>query len=544
MVYCEIGRSSYTLRFVRSITSPADMDAHSAHRRRLLAAATTLAGTALFAPPLARRVWSQRLPVNPFTLGIASGCPRPDGVVLWTRLAPQPLHGGGMPPEHVPVRWELALDDRFRSIARRGETLATPELAHSVHVELRGLDPDRIYWYRFIAGDVASPVGRTRTAPALEADAPRLRFSIASCQQLEHGYYGAYRHMAAEDVDLVVFLGDYIYEASWGRNRVRAHFAPEPTTVSGYRDRHAQYKTDPDLQHMHALVPWLFTWDDHEVSNDYANGQSQRLDADFVERRAAAYRAYYEHMPLERAMLPRGPDMRLYERFAFGRLALFHVLDDRQYRDVQVCPNPKLGGGSTVVRDALCPARRDERRTLLGWEQEKWLHTGLDQSRARWNVLAQQTLMTQLDRTPGEGVSHWTDAWDGYPAARKRLLDFIAARKPANPIVIGGDVHSHWVSELKEDFDRPASKTIASEFCGTSITSDAWPQARNLELLPDNPHVKFASSERRGYVLMELSARECRVALRGVDDARNRDTGIATQARFVVEDGRPGPRPA
>jgi alkaline phosphatase D len=350
--------------------------------------------------------------------------------------------------------------------------------------------------------------------------------------------------MAAEDVDLVVFLGDYIYESSWGRKHVRAHSAPEPTTLSGYRDRHAQYKTDPDLQRMHSLVPWLFTWDDHEVSNDYADLQGQYLEANFVQRRAAAYRAYYEHMPLERAMVPRGPDMRLYERFAFGRLALFHVLDDRQYRDVQVCPSPKRGGGSTLVQDALCPARLNERRSLLGWGQEKWLLAGLERSAARWNILAQQSLMAQLDRMPGAGVSHWTDAWDGYPAARKRLLDFIAERKPANPIVIGGDVHSHWVCDLKQDFDRPQSKTLASEFCGTSISSQAWEQAKNLELLPDNPHVKFASSERRGYVLMELFERECRVALRGIDDEKNRDTGISTQARFVVEDGRAGPQAA
>ena len=511
-------------------------------RRRLLAAAWALAGSGLVVAPAVRRVWSQSLSADPFTLGVASGCPRPDGIVLWTRLAPDPLNGGGMPSEDVKVAWELGRDEKFRGIVRRGEVQASADLAHSVHVELRGLEPARTYWYRFVAGGVQSPVGRTRTAPAIDADTRRLKFAYASCQQYEQGYYGAYRHMAAEDVDLVVFLGDYIYELSWGSHHVRKHAGPEASTLAGYRNRHAQYKTDPDLQRMHALVPWLVTWDDHEVANDYADRQGQYLQRDFVNRRAAAYRAYYEHMPLERAMFPRGPDMRLHERFQFGRLASFHVLDDRQYRNIQVCPNPKSGGGSALVRDVTCPERNDDRRSLLGWEQERWLHAGLDASRTRWNVLAQQSLMAQLDRTPGEGESHWTDSWDGYPAARKRLLDYIAARKPANPIVIGGDVHSHWVCELKQDFNRPDSPTLASEFCGTSISSQGWAQARNAALLPDNPHVKFASSERRGYVVMELSPQACKVALRGVDDEKNRDTGISTQARFTVEDGRPGPQ--
>jgi alkaline phosphatase D len=516
----------------------------SPSRRRLLTAAWSLAAAGLFAPLGSRRAWSQRFGADPFTLGIASGCPRPDGVVLWTRLAPDPLTAGGMGAENVRVRWELARDEQMREIVKRGEAIAAPGLGHSVHVELRGLDPDRHYWYRFTAGDAVSPIGRTRTAPAINADPQRLKFALASCQQYEQGYFGAYRHMAAEDVDLVVFLGDYIYESSWGRNHVRKHEGPEPTTLIGYRNRHALYKTDPDLQRMHALVPWLFTWDDHEVDNDYAADQGEHLEADFIKRRAAAYQAYYEHMPLERSMLPRGPDMRIYERFAFGRLALFHVLDDRQYRHVQACPSPKRGGGSNVVDDATCPERLDPNRSILGAEQEKWLHTGLDGSQARWNVLAQQTLMAQLDRQPGPGSRHWTDAWDGYPAARRRLMEFIAERKPGNPLVIGGDVHSHWVCDLKPDFDRPESPAVATEFCGTSITSQAWANSRNLALLPDNPHVRFASSEKRGYVLMELSGKQCRVALRGVDDEKLRETGIATQARFVVENGHAGAQKA
>ncbi len=514
--------------------------AFSVRRRRLLAAAGALASAGVLAPSRARSALAPRFAAYPFSLGVASGCPRPDGVVLWTRLAPDPLHAGGMGTEAVPVRWELARDEAFRCIVRQGIERATPEAAHSVHVELRGLDPDRVYWYRFAAGSAASPTGRTRTAPAPDAAVRRLRFAFASCQHFEQGYYGAYRHMAAEDVDLVVFLGDYIYESNRARDYVRSHAAPEPTTLIGYRNRHAHYKTDPDLQAMHAQAPWLFTWDDHEVANNYAGVQGQHLEADFVQRRAAAYRAYYEHMPLERAMLPQGPDMRLYGRFGWGRLAAFHMLDDRQYRHVQACPSPRRGGGSRVIDDLACPERNDPARSLLGAAQEQWLRDALDASGAQWNLLGQQSLMAQLDRAPGPGARHWTDSWDGYPAARRRLLEFIGERRPGNVLVIGGDVHSHWVCDLKPDFDRPDSPVVATEFCGTSITSQSWPQDRNLALLPDNPHVRFTSSERRGYVLMELSPALCQVALRGIENAKLRATPIATQAAFVVEDGRPG----
>jgi len=514
------------------------------HRRKLLAAAWSMAAAGVLVPASARIACAQRFQRDPFTLGVASGCPRPDGIVLWTRLAPDPLNGGGMPSEAVRVRWEIAHDERFRDIAQRGESMADAELAHSVHVEVRGLRPDRMYWYRFFAGEAASPVGRTRTAPAPDADHTRLKFAFASCQQYEQGFYGAYRHMADEDVDLVVFLGDYIYESSWGRRHVRKHSGPEPTTLEGYRNRHAQYRTDPDLQRMHALVPWLLTWDDHEVANDYANAQGQFLEADFVQRRAAAYRAYYEHLPLERAMMPKGADMRIYDAFTFGRLAQFHMLDDRQYRHVQVCPLPKRGGGSAIVQDASCPARHDPDRSLLGGEQERWLLGQLDRSQARWNILGQQSIMAQIDQSRDAGPAFWTDAWDGYPHARKRLLEFIGERKPSNPVVIGGDVHCHWVCDLKADFERPDSATVASEFCGTSITSQSWAQERIVEIQRRNAHAKYANSERRGYVVMALDKAQCRVALRGIADEKQRDTGIATQARFIVEDGRPGPQRA
>jgi len=509
-------------------------------RRRALRAAWSIALAGLLTPSVARLARAQpRFSADPFALGVASGCPRPDGFVLWTRLAPEPLVGGGAGVEALPVTWEVATDDRMRNVVRKGRAQTAPERAHAVHVQLDGLDPGHVYWYRFASGDAVSTVGRTRTAPAADATASRLRFAIASCQQYEQGFYAAYRHMLREDADIVVFLGDYIYESSWGRKHVRAHEAGEPRTLDEYRNRYALYKSDPDLRRMHEAAPWLVTWDDHEVENDYANDRSQRLDPDFLVRRAAAYQAYFEHMPLPPGAAPRGPAMQLYDRFAFGRLASFHVLDDRQYRAHQACPRPGRGGSNTVED---CPERLDPARTLLGEAQERWLQEGLRASGARWNVLAQQTLMAQCDRKAGPGTAFWTDGWDGYPAARRRLLDFLGRAKPANPLVVSGDVHTHYVCDLKPDFDDPASPVVASEVCGTSITSQSWAQARIDAMKAENPHIHFADARRRGYVVVDLTAKRATARLRGLDDEKDAASGLRTQATFVVEDGRPGPQ--
>ncbi|OGA39673.1 MAG: alkaline phosphatase [Betaproteobacteria bacterium RIFCSPLOWO2_12_FULL_62_13] len=506
-------------------------------RRTFLVSATTLTAAALVPLP---RVLAQQGPADyPFALGVASGYPQSDGVVLWTRLAPRPLEGGGMPRRPVEVAWEVAADEAFRNSVRRGTAVAAPELAHSVHVEVAGLEPARWYWYRFHAGQATSPAGRTRTAPVADTAVERMRFAFACCQQYEQGYYAAYRHMAAEDLDLVIHLGDYIYESSWGRNHVRKHEAGEPITLEEYRNRHALYKTDPDLQAAHASFPWLVTWDDHEVDNDYADRFSEdRMPPElFLKRRAAAYQAYYEHMPLPAWARPRGPDMRLYTRWDFGQLAQFHVLDDRQYRSPQVCPRPGRGG-SNVVED--CRERLEPQRTLLGAAQERWLFDGLAASPARWNVIAQQTLMAQVDRTPGEGQSFWSDGWDGYPLARRRLLAHIAEQRIANPVVIGGDVHMSVVADLKTDFDEPRAPVVATEFVATSISSQGRPRREIEAWAPDNPHVKYANPTRRGYTVMELSARRCVAHLRTLDDVKDPQSRIRTLIAFAAEEGRPG----
>jgi alkaline phosphatase D len=406
-------------------------------------------------------------------------------------------------------------------------------------VEVDGLVPARWYWYRFRVGGEASPIGRTRTAPAPGAAVERFRFAFASCQQYEQGYFGAYHRMLADDLDLVVHLGDYIYESSWGHSHVRHHGAPEPHTLDDYRVRHALYKTDPDLQAMHAACPWVVTWDDHEVSNDYADDRSQWAHPRdwFLARRAAAYRAYYEHMPLRRHMVPFGPHLRLYHAVGFGALARVLLLDNRQFRSPQPC-GPPGRGGSTVAED--CAERHDTRLTMHGEVQARWLQTALDRSRARWHVLAQQSIMAQVDRKPGPGRRFWTDSWDGYPAARRRLLDFLAARRPANPVVIGGDVHAFWVNDLKPDFDDPASPVVATEFVGTSITSQfARPELVDARRA-DNPHVRFADARPRGYVRVEVTPRRWQADLRALRDVTQPRSEADTLARFVVEDGRPG----
>jgi alkaline phosphatase D len=510
-------------------------------RRQLLSGALALGATQLTAP-ITRRVWAQpRFSSTPFSLGTASGYPLPTGVVLWTRLAPAPLQpGGGMAPDVVGVDWEVATDERMSNVVQRATAAATPEWAHSVHVEVDGLEPARWYWYRFRAGNETSAIARTRTAPAFTASVDKLRFAFASCQQFEQGYFGAYHRMLADDLDLTVFLGDYIYESSWGQNHVRKHGAPEPHTLEDYRIRHAVYKTDADLQAAHAACPWIFTWDDHEVSNDYADDRSEQNHPRewYLQRRAGAYKAYYEHMPLRRQMVPLGSQMRLFHRVAFGNLAQFHLLDDRQYRSHQPCVAPGRGG-SAVVED--CAERLDPKLTMLGEVQERWLETGLDRSRARWNVLAQQTLMAQLDRKPGPGQQFWTDGWDGYPVARRRLLDHLGKRKPANPVVIGGDVHMFWVTDLKPDFDDPKSPVVASEIVGTSITSQNTRKQEDVDaIIADNPHVRLGNPTRRGYVRVELTPQRMQVDLRAMRSVTQPRAPVDTLASFVVEDGRPG----
>lgn len=495
----------------------------------LKSSASLLLGSYLTAPALARVSFKS----DPFKLGVASGSPLPNSVVLWTRLAPNPLEGGGLDPQSIKVKWEVAYDEAFNKIAKSGETTASPAYAHSVHVEAEGLEPARSYWYRFFAGDAVSPIGCTRTAPGADSLDP-LRFAFASCQMYEQGYFTAHRHMAAEDLDLVVFLGDYIYERSWGRNDVRKHEGAEVETLDQYRNRYACYKGDRDLQLCHSRFPFIVTWDDHEVDNDYANDRAEDLQPNFLERRAAAYQAFFEHMPLRRACAPHNANMCIYQAFDFGRLARFYVLDDRQYRDYEVCPKPGRAG-SNYIND--CAERKDPKRSMLGWDQEKWLEKRLKDSSANWDVIVQQTLMSQSVHDEGK---FFTDGWDGYPAARRRLLEAVSARPASDTIVVGGDIHAYAVADLKLDFDDAKAATVATEFCGTSISSQGPPRAKIDSFLKYNPHIRYANGDLRGYVRVILDRKQANVTLRSIDSEKTPESNVKNLAQFVVAKGRPG----
>ncbi len=506
-------------------------------RRSFFAATASLAAASLWAHR-AEGIVLRRIKVegNPFTLGIASGDPAPTSVVIWTRLAPRPIEGGGMPDEAVEVAWEVAEDEQFSKVVRKGTLPAVPDWSHSVHVEVEGLAPARTYWYRFHASGTDSPIGRTRTTPPVESLPERLQFTFASCQHFESGLFTAYEHMAQDDLDLVIHLGDYIYEGPATKLGVRKHVGPKLRSLDDYRNRHAQYKTDAALQAAHAAFPWLVTWDDHEFENNCAGAISQNKEVsqeDFLKHRAAAYQAYYEHMPLRRASLPSGPDMQLYRRVAFGRLAELFVLDTRQYRTDQ----PHGDGNKPQGDEAL-----DPKGTLLGAEQEKWLLDGLAASAGRWNVLAQQVMMGRVDREAGERAAFSMDHWPGYEANRRRILKFLDERKITNPVTIAGDIHSNWANNLIADFDDLDSRVVASEFVGTSISSggDGTRTPRNLDrTLAENPFVKFHTAE-RGYVRCIVTPNQWRSDYQAVEYVTRPGAPLITRASFVVADGKPG----
>lgn len=480
----------------------------------------------------------------PFTLGVASGEPRSHAVVLWTRLAPTPeLGDGGMPDMDVLVRYEVATDDGFRHIIRRGWTLAPAADGHTVHLDLIGLAPGWSYYYRFHAADYTSPIGRTRTAPAPGRIPETLRFAVASCQDFEDGLYTAHRHLADEALDLVIFLGDYIYEGAPrpGSSKVRHHTgAGEPITLPEYRVRYALYKSDPHLQAAHAAHPWVVSFDDHEVDNDWSadipqDPAKQSREA-FLARRAAAFQAWWEHQPLRHFQRPYDGGILAFRTIEYGSLARFYVLDTRQYRSV----TEPCGYGTGPACDAVF----DPSRTMLGAQQERWLMEELAASRTRWNFLAQQVPITRLDVGEPDGETELKlDKWDAYPAARRRLLEFIGKVRPGNPVVLTGDLHDGWVAQVKPDYDDSASPVVASEFIGQSISSDGDSTDESddgaaVRLNGRNPHVIFHDNH-RGYLRCTLGAGDLRAEFRAVNVVSTPGAAIYTRGSFVMADGNP-----
>ena len=521
-------------------------------RRDLLKLTVTTAATAagVWWPGAS---WGQaKINSNPFTLGIASGSPTTDGIVLWTRLLPSGFFSS-IGNENASVRWEIAHDAKFQRIAQQGSSLATPQLGHSVHVEVAGLEPDRWYFYRFHAGEFTSAVGRTRTLPAADAKVNNLRMAYASCQHWGHGFYGAYRHMAQEQLDLVMFLGDYIYEypgATKASDAVRSVTGGWVQSLADYRQRYALHKSDADLQAAHLAFTWVFTWDDHEVQNDYAGdkagfaGQAEP-STDFLKRRAAAYQAWYEHMPVRSNVLTKAlaglverdskpTELRIYHSIRWGQLANMMLLDPRQYRDSAACtPDGRLGSG--IIDPKTCESLKDPTRTMLGKAQEDWLQQQLAMTGTTWQVVGQATL---IGPSAASGrISN--DGWGGYPAARERFLESLAGSN-ASKVIIGGDVHANWVGHVKADYTKVKSKILASEFCGTSITSrpTAATRAQMDARLAKNPHYIFADNEKRGYGVCEFTPSGLKTTLRVVEDVAKVDTAVSTLASFSVQAGK------
>ncbi len=480
-----------------------------------------------------------------FSLGVASGSPRPNQVVLWTRLAPDPLNGGGMANEPAEVRVRVALDANMSNIIIDDIVLARPAEAHSVHFVARGLEPGREYWYRFAYSGDESPIGRTRTS---DPNASEAKIALAYCQHYEAGFYAAYRDLAEWMPDCVIHTGDYIYEGGTGTlgaqmravgggerrlfETVRLHNSAEITTLWDYRNRHALYRTDPDLQAAHAAAPWIVGLDDHEVDNNWAANVPQdpekQTQAEFMVRKLAALQAYYEHMPIEKPPVIDGLKARLqlFGAYRFGP-AQVHMLDTRQFRSDQPC-----GDG----RKPYCDEAFAADRTMLGKEQENWLKKTLRGSAAPFNVMATQVWMTPYRyNAPAEAPIVNLDSWDGYPGARQDMLDMLAS-DVSNPVFLTGDWHTAMASTLHQDPFDTRSKRIGHELVGSSISSGC-PWARDMEQMrAANPHVRHLNGQQRGYLRTTFTSEICSADFRIVDDVGRQDSPVRTDVSLRTKD--------
>jgi alkaline phosphatase D len=535
------------VKMPRRFGEPLNVDDFATVNRRTLirgAGATALLTTSggLFAS----QVWGAPVfAAYPFALGVASGDPAPDGFVIWTKIAPKPLErGGGMPKRPVEVEWAVASDTRMRQIAQKGKTIAHPELGHAVHVEVGGLEPARDYFYRFTIGAERSRIGRTRTLPPIGAPVAQIRFGLAGCQKYEDGFFTAWRRIAEERLDFVFHYGDYIYEyrtvRPGERNLPVVRTMPgEPDeiyTLDDYRHRYGVYQSDPDLQTAQASAPFVMSYDDHEVDNNWAGDISEENTPPelFLLRRAAAFQAWYEHMPVRKAQMPRGPDILAYRRFAVGNLLAMNVLDTRLYRSDQPCGD----GIKPNCAEALEP-----NRTMLGETQERWLYDRFKGAKARWTVLAQQVIMMRNDRDPDPNVlGPHMDKWDGAVAARDRLFNALEEAKVGNLVSLAGDIHQNWAGELKRNFADEKSATLGVEFVATSVTSngDGFDINDNFRaLIAQQPYAKFFNSQ-RGYVRHTVTPDRWQADFQVLDKVTVRDGRMSTRKSFVVESGKSG----
>lgn len=483
---------------------------------------------------------------NPFTLGVASGSPRSDSVILWTRLAVDPLQGGGMPAGDVVVGFRVWEDAERRKLLREGTVIAPEADAHSVHLKLEGLRPGREYWYAFTLGDFESPLGRTRTT---SPDADNVRLALASCQSWQSGLYAAHADIAAWAPDCVIHVGDYIYEGGIGTigsrtvskpgetlsfRTVRLHNSAEIVTLWDYRNRYALYKSDPALQAAHAAAPWIVAMDDHELDNNWAGDMPQdpwaQTAIEFRVRKIAAFKAWYEHMPVERPPLIEGmsASLAMNDVFRFGSTQV-HLLDTRQYRSDQVC-------GEGFPGQAPCKQHENANRTLLGGVQEQWLKRELRASSARYNVLASQIWLSpwRFD-AGGDAPEVNMDAWDGYPAARQRLIETLADGV-ANPVIMSGDWHCAAAMTLHERPFDPSSRPIAHEFAGTSISSDCGWMREMEDSKTSNPHAHYLNARKRGYCRFEVGTKQWVTTYRVVADPYVADSPLSNDVEMRLAD--------
>lgn len=473
----------------------------------------------------------------PFQLGVASGEPASDGFVIWTRIVTQPLERELVSPLAFPVRWEVSRDESMSRIVRSGEAIADPDWGHSIHVELENLEPGQAYFYRFYVGNEASPIGRCRTLPI---NPHQIKFVMASCQAYERGFFTAYRNIIEHDPDFLMFVGDYIYEATGRTPGPRSlQYRDEVSDLWGYRMRLGEYKLDPDLQAAHQAMPWIMNWDDHEVDNDYAglDGINFEPRLQFALRRKAAYQAFYEHMPLRERSRPKNHWMQIYRRFDFGGLATLLIQDGRQYRDAQACRVQAKAKGRLMGPD--CTERLEPKRSYLGNEQEEWTEQQLARSTAQWNIIGGPQLFAPFRQTKDDQPAFWNDDWNGYPAARIRMTDTLKKLNTKNAVFLGGDIHSHWANNIPGNPEQRDSTPIATEFVTTSLTSHGPPYDYFMSQMSNNPHVQLFESRYRGYTLFTVDRAGWKTNFYAVDHTTKDNPEHKKTASFLVEAGRP-----
>jgi alkaline phosphatase D len=527
----------------RSSNTSEGLNSLTPRRRTVVKAA---AATAVLAGPLAATLPARAVDQAPaFLHGVASGDPLPDGILLWTRVTPVPeaIPGSGLGPD-TEVSWIVARDKAFSTVVAKGSTTATAASDHTVKADIRGLEPGTDYWFRFSAGGTDSPAARTRTAPAPDAAVTNLRFGVVSCANWEAGYFSPYRHLATRgDLDAWLHLGDYIYEYGTGQygtrgTVVRPHApAHEIVTLADYRVRHAHYKTDPDLQALHAAAPVVAIWDDHEFANDAWSGGAENhtegAEGTWSARQAAAKQAYFEWMPVRPAIAGT-----TYRRLRFGKLADLSLLDLRSFRSQQV----KVGDGEVDDPD----------RTLTGRAQLDWLKAGLKASDTTWRLVGNSVMVSpfaigslsadllkplaKLLGLPQEGLALNTDQWDGYTDDRREILAHLRSHAIRNTVFLTGDIHMAWANDVPVDAGTyPLSPSAATEFVVTSVTSD---NLDDIVKVPEgtvsavaapviraaNRHVHWVDTDRHGFGVLDITAERAQMDYYVVSDRTKRDT--------------------